>query len=108
MNPSSDITACLIIVKNGDETSVSKSCIAEEQNRYYSETLVIHIMCVRESYAFQESKSNTAFFLYSLENVCKKIVFHCIGFDTVKLVIKLVSTLAIFLGGWAILLIEIF
>lgn len=66
-------------------------------------------MCVRESYAFQESKSNTAFFLYSLENVCKKIVFHCIGFDTVKLVITLVSTLAIFfLGGWAILLIDIF
>lgn len=54
-----------VIVKNGDETSVIKSCIAEEQNRYYSETLVIHIMCVRESYAFQESKSNTAFFLYS-------------------------------------------
>lgn len=61
--------------------------MAEEQNSYYSETLVIHIVSERVMHFKKAARTKkTTFFLYVFENVCKKLVSHCIGFDTVKLV----------------------
>lgn len=42
------MAAFLMPDENGDETFVIKNCMAEEQNSYYSETLVIHIVCERK------------------------------------------------------------
>lgn len=58
-------------VENGDKTFVIKTCMAEERNRYYSETLVIHIVYERKLCNSRKQLEQRLHF----ENVCKKLVY---------------------------------
>lgn len=85
INSSSVMAECLMLVENGDETFVIKIIWPRSRTAFI---VKIHIVCERKLSISRKQLEQWKqhYFLYIFENVCKKLVSHCVGFDTIKLV----------------------